>query len=350
MKNERYYYSIMNKAEQEAYKCIYQGLQNRSYQIHITSLNDIGSLQVIYIKLLFDNPLFYYVNQRVIKASGVPFDYYLMPEYLYSQREIEQLNRQVKGIVAYICKKAKSFQSEFRMEKYIHDSIVKSVAYDYDALMKDNCVDAHSIIGALLKKKAVCEGIAKAFKLLCNELGIKCIVVVGKASEDGNFLEEDDIYHAWNIVKIEGESYYVDVTWDNIYEENFMYVSYDYFNLTTEEICKDHIPEEKLPICRATKFNYFYFTNSFVGTYEELKQLINDRIKKASIVFKAKKGSIYDKDFELLKEDILRAIKEVLWKYSNARAFRLMFNKNLKIGKIYFLEENKVSLIKNIYK
>ncbi len=79
--------------------------------------------------------------------------------------------------------------NEFRLEKYLHDSVVKSVAYDYDSLQKNDCYNAHSIVGAFLDKKAVCEGIAKAFKLLCNEYSMKCIVVLGKADPRENLTE-----------------------------------------------------------------------------------------------------------------------------------------------------------------
>ena len=121
-------------------------------------------------------------------------------------------------------------ENTFRLEKYLHDSVVKSVAYDYDAVKKKGCYNAHSIVGVFLEKRAVCEGIAKAFKLLCNQFDIKCIVVLGQADKKRVF--DQDSYHAWNLVKIGNESYYVDVTWDNLYDEGFRHISYDYFNIT----------------------------------------------------------------------------------------------------------------------
>ena len=56
--------------------------------------------------------------------------------------------------------------------------------------------------GALVNKEAVCEGYAKAYKLLLNAMGIECDVVINAE-------------HAWNVVQLEGKWYLVDVTNDD---------------------------------------------------------------------------------------------------------------------------------------
>ena len=63
----------------------------------------------------------------------------------------------------------------------------------------------------------VCEGYAKAFKILCDEFGIPCALVSGDASGP----------HMWNYVQMEdGKWYLVDVTWDDqpdqIYDTYFL--------------------------------------------------------------------------------------------------------------------------------
>ena len=57
----------------------------------------------------------------------------------------------------------------------------------------------------------VCEGIAKSVKVLCDTLGIWCMIAVC-----GNNPEKGIKYrHTWNIVKIDGQYYHLDVTFDN---------------------------------------------------------------------------------------------------------------------------------------
>lgn len=197
------------------------------------------------------------MNQTVIKMTGEPV-YWILPEFLYANREIDVITKQIRKVVDKVAIKENTLKSnEFKLEKYLHDTVVKSVAYDYDSLQQEDCFDARSIVGAFLHNKAVCEGIAKVFKLLCNEFGIKCIVVLGKADKEGDF--SGDKYHAWNLVKIVDESYHVDVTWDNMHDTDIHHISYDYFNLKTKDIVKDHQPigGGPLPICDLTRLNYF---------------------------------------------------------------------------------------------
>lgn len=56
----------------------------------------------------------------------------------------------------------------------------------------------------------VCEGYAKAFKVLCDNLGIPCILISGVVIQNGK--QEG---HMWNGVQIDGKWYLTDVTWDD---------------------------------------------------------------------------------------------------------------------------------------
>lgn len=57
----------------------------------------------------------------------------------------------------------------------------------------------------------VCEGYARAFKILCDEMGIPCILMSGTA-----FLGSNSGGHMWNYVQMEdGKWYAIDVTWDD---------------------------------------------------------------------------------------------------------------------------------------
>lgn len=330
----------MSSLEQEAYKIIYNGLKKRLYEIVVPSELVSAQIQEIYLRVLYDNPLFFFVNQTVIRMVGQSGFHILLPEYLYTSSQIVAISKDIRNIVDRIVIKAQTFAcDEFRLEKYLHDSIVKSVAYDYDSLKKNDCFNAHSVVGAFLENKAVCEGISKAFKLLCNEFGIKCIVAVGKANQEGDFNVND--YHAWNVVKIGNESYHVDVTWDNMYDRGLQHISYDYFNVTTEQIMLDHQPIIKLPMCNSTRLNYFYCTNSFVSTYEELTRLIEQRFNSKSIMFKARKEQGEFQQLQELKEKTITAVMHTMFKTKSHKEFVLVFNKIHNIGKIIFISTKK---------
>ena len=143
------------------------------------------------------------------------------------------------------------------------------------------------------------------------------------------------------MVKIGEESYHVDVTWDNLYDEEFHHISYDYFNVTTKDILLDHQPMGELPICDATRLNYFYSTCSFVSTYEELAKLIEQRFSAREIAFKALKDKGCFLRSDELKDKTIAALMHVMFKKSSMKPFALLFNDMHNIGKIIFMPEHK---------
>lgn len=72
--------------------------------------------------------------------------------------------------------------SEWEKEKYVHDFICENV--HYDKLKKSY---SHEIIGPLGQGVGVCEGIAKSVKVLCDALGIWCMIAIcGNNPEKGS--------------------------------------------------------------------------------------------------------------------------------------------------------------------
>jgi hypothetical protein len=155
----------------------------------------------------------------------------------------------------------------------VHDYIAKTVVYSNDALKdKDNTVrkpsteQALSAYGCLVEGSAICGGYSKGFQLVLRELGIECIYLTGYAGE----------YHAWNCVKLDGQYYYFDVTWDDATYKNSKgkvmtdTVTYSYFGLTSQQMSKDHeiLQNFNFPTCTATKYNYFGYKNFILDKYE----------------------------------------------------------------------------------
>lgn len=65
----------------------------------------------------------------------------------------------------------------------------------------------HLAYGPLVEKRGICGGFAWAFKTLMDEAHVECRCVVGYMSSD------TEVRHQWNLVKIDGQFYHVDVTW-----------------------------------------------------------------------------------------------------------------------------------------
>ena len=90
-------------------------------------------------------------------------------------------------------------------EQYIHDFICRNV--HYDKLKKPY---SHEIIGPLGQGVGVCEGIAKSVKVLCDALGVWCIIAISEAAPDRGI----QYRHAWNVLRLDGRYFHLDATFD----------------------------------------------------------------------------------------------------------------------------------------
>lgn len=97
--------------------------------------------------------------------------------------------------------------SNYQKIQYIHNYLVDTITYD-KTYNKEN---TRNIYGALIQQEVVCEGYAKSFKYLLDQLNIPCIIVSGKAMNSEGTLEN----HMWNYVLINNIWYSVDCTWDD---------------------------------------------------------------------------------------------------------------------------------------
>lgn len=124
----------------------------------------------------------------------------------------------------------------------------------YDKLKKPY---SHEIIGPLGHGVGVCEGIAKSVKILCDALGVWCVIAIC-----GNNPEKGIKYrHTWNIVRINGQYYHLDATFDNTLgrnEDDSVSIRYDYFNLDDKNIFRDHEPLiAPAPACPDGSHSYY---------------------------------------------------------------------------------------------
>ena len=91
-----------------------------------------------------------------------------------------------------------------------------------------------------MSKKSVCEGYARAFKYILDDLGIPCIIVCGVGTNTNGDTEK----HAWNYVYLNNNWYAVDVTWDDPIITGGKIndtIKSAYFLKGSEEFFKDHV-------------------------------------------------------------------------------------------------------------
>jgi hypothetical protein len=152
----------------------------------------------------------------------------------------------------------------------------------------------------------VCEGIAKAVKILCDALKLPCIVVISENNPEKNIKYR----HAWNIIKIEGKWYHLDATFDNSLGKGE--VRYDYFNLDDKQIFRDH---QKLiyPAPSCVDGEHFYYKEkkqSFTKMEDVEKRSLQAIRKGKTLTFHWRGGYFTKSVVEELLERIAAAAKQ----------------------------------------
>ena len=141
---------------------------------------------------------------QVKLSSGNNISY--LKDNFSSQTKIKSKLDLLEAMRDEIAKQLQGY-SDYEKIHEVHNWMIENIEYDVD-LEAD---EPYSISGALTEGKAVCEGYASGFKYIMDELGIPCVLVSGTGTNSNGQTES----HAWNYVKLYGNWYAVDVTWDD---------------------------------------------------------------------------------------------------------------------------------------
>ncbi len=140
-----------------------------------------------------------------VKISNGENNSYLKQEFqtnINLNEKLELLNK-IKGQI----KSQLEGYTDYVKVKEVHNWLIKAIEYDTN----ETTIEPYSIYGALTQGKAVCEGYARSFKYIMDELEIPCVLVSGTATNSNGITES----HAWNYVLLNGDWYAIDVTWDD---------------------------------------------------------------------------------------------------------------------------------------
>ena len=195
--------------------------------------------------------------------------------YIYNQEERMEREARIEEAAFKLLTGIRADATDYEKVKYVYETIINHTEYDMEA--EDN----QNICSVFLNQASVCQGYAKAVQYLLNKLNVPSTLVIGTV--------ENGEGHAWNLVQIYNQYYYLDATWGDasylfhLNEEeqeiqNTPGINYDYLCVTTEEILRTYslgnlVP---LPVCDSLEANYYvregaYFTEV---NFTQLEQLI----------------------------------------------------------------------------
>ncbi len=269
--DKRFYYSRLTAAQkklyEEAYSAASQGLP--TYDCVYESANTKTDIEKSSMAFHYDFPEFCSLS------GGYKYSYStadssctvtLRTKSFCSDTSGGSYRTALTNKANQVVREAEQFGTAFDRIKYVHDYLCYNVIYDYDAMGKGDDTSntsaqmAYTAYGALINGRAVCAGYSLAFEMMMRMLGYECGYVPGTAKGS----------HAWNVIKVGADYYYIDVTWDDDWEDDKKYIDYSYFCITSAEMNRSHTPDRDFsyPTASSNDLNFYYHYEYVVKTYD----------------------------------------------------------------------------------
>ena len=327
--HQEYYFKQLNEEEQRVYRELLKGIRAREKDFYLTLSQD-DSIDRCYHAVLKDHPEIFWVHnhEKIYKTTYSDSDYCTFtPGYIYTESEISEIQNAMEAGFQEVSSLIPADASDYEKVRIVYTYVIDNTQYQASD-------DDQSIAGVFWKKEAVCEGYAGAVQYLLERIGVPCIYVDGstQGSTEG---------HAWNIVKLDGEYYYVDAT--NGDQPDFLNgnaaqleehktIIYDYLCPFPEEYEKKYIRSEELtvPDCTAKDMNFYVLNQGCFDGYD------------------------WENIYDYCKMRLDNGAAVVRFKFSNQEAFAAACNELLDNGEVqnvaqYYMKQNGLGQVEYHY-
>lgn len=290
--HQEYYFKQLTEEEQRVYRELLKGIRAREKEFYLT-ISDDDSIDRSYHAVLKDHPEIFWVHNRekIYKTTYSDSDYCVFtPGYTYTDGEIDEIQTAMEQSFQEVRALIPEDAGDYEKVRIVYTYVIDHTQYQTGE-------DDQSIAGVFWKKSAVCAGYAGAVQYLLERLDIPCIYVDGstKGSTEG---------HAWDIVKIGQEYYYVDATngdqpdflnGDAAQLEEHKTIIYDYLCPFPEEYEKTYTPSEELtvPACTAKNLDFYVLNQGYFEDYswQDIYDYCKMRLDNGAAVVRFKFGS-----------------------------------------------------------
>lgn len=293
--SDRYVHNTLSEKQQIVYDEMLHAIMNMKETISL-STTDKSDVKKCYDAICADYGEIFWVeacSYSVLTAFGIPRSVSFSVTYAYTPEEVADYRVQMQPAIDGYLKRLGECGSDYEKTEVLYRKLIREVAYDMEAENNQN------ILSVFLGKKTVCQGYACAVQYLLQQAGIPCVIITGTAQGQP---------HAWNMVLLDGDYYYLDVTWGNA---DFLgesgvaagSINYGYLNITSDELLINHQPQVDFHLCTcdSTENNYYVKKRLFfdrwdpkaIGAkiaraYEKNKDSVSVKFADAELFAKAK--------------------------------------------------------------
>ena len=189
-----------------------------------SDFDDEFFLEIMYA-ICNDRPDLYYYNGYAIEAYLYDNDYLksisysigIYSETTYNPENIVEYHTAMTEAMALV---PVDLSNRYNFVKSLHDYLCDTIYYP-DVTTDDYIGNAHDAYGALVEQRAVCQGYAESFKMICDYYKIPCVTITGYGNGGP---------HMWNAVQMDdGLWYFIDATWNDQTEKPAAQIFYDFF-------------------------------------------------------------------------------------------------------------------------
>ena len=254
----KYAYEQLSEEEKKVYDEMLSAILSQVEKISLsTTSTDI--MNRAYTALCGDYGGLFWVNGYIFTRytkGGELVNLEFSPKYTMTREERRQTQKEIDRVVEEWFAGISVNDTDYQKAKYVYELLALNTEYVEDAK------DSQNIISVFLGRKTVCQGYACAVQYLLEQLGVQSTIVSGKALGEP---------HAWNLICLDGEYYYMDATWGNNGYRNkegveTSFIDYNYMAMTTAEMQMGHEldMEISLPECTAVLNNYYIKEGNYI--------------------------------------------------------------------------------------
>lgn len=305
-----YAYSTLNETQKEVYDQMVYAIEERKEYVSLAT-TDQEEMKKAYWAVRYDHCEYFWTDsyryEVFTNRKGETTALYFRPEFTMDEKQQEEYQKQIDASADQMLEGISDEASDYEKALYVYRTLIEQTEYVVDSENNQN------IISTFVNHETVCQGYSYGAQYLLNRLGVACTTVCGTA---------EGTNHSWNLLVMDGEYYYMDVTWgeaeywasveaDDQAQGTKDVVNYSYFgvsdadeNFISQHKAFDYVP---MPECTAMENNYFVHEGLYFEQWDP--DQAGSAIRKAydqgqsTVSLKFANEDLYDQAFYYLIEE-----------------------------------------------